>query len=494
MIPSKWRRAVIGAAGMYLELVLASICTFLWWLSEPGLFNHLCLNVMFVSSVSTLMFNANPLMRFDGYYILADLLEIPNLRQKAAALVQRKLGAWLLGLRERPDPFLPARQRWLFAAYSIASATYSWLISLSIFWFFYRVLAPYGLKVVGQLLGVAMVASLVIVPLTRFTRFLLEPARPQEINIMRATVSISLIACAAVAALCVPLPYYVAGTFEVQPRNAASVYVEVPGELRAVRVRSGEIAVGQTIAELADVDAQLAGQRLLAQRADLLTRIESIRQRAHTDDSALLELSQTEEALVSLDKQIARLQEDLAKLTIRAPQSGVIVPPTSRPREERDRVRLASWSGRPLDPCNVGAFLTASTLVCRIAQPGQLEAILAIDQEELDFVRPGQQVDLLLACRPGEKRCGKIDHIADEKMDTAPTRLATRAGGQLATRSDQSGIERPLAVVYQANVPLDDPSGQIVIGATGMARVHAGYQALWQRLWRTTCRTFHFEM
>src|SRR5262245_6347961 len=115
MIPSKWRRAAVGAAGMYVELVLASLCTFLWWLSEPGLLNHLCLNLMFVSSVSTLVFNANPLMRFDGYYILSDLLEIPNLRQKSAAIIQRKFGAWLLGLRQRPDPFLPARRRWIFA-------------------------------------------------------------------------------------------------------------------------------------------------------------------------------------------------------------------------------------------------------------------------------------------------------------------------------------------------------------------------------------------
>ena len=108
--------------------------------------------------MSTLVFNANPLMRFDGYFILADLLEIPNLRQKAQAVIQRKLGAWLLGLRERPDPFLPTRHQWLFAAYSLASAVYMWLVSLSIFWFLYRVLEPYGLKIVGQMLGLAMSA------------------------------------------------------------------------------------------------------------------------------------------------------------------------------------------------------------------------------------------------------------------------------------------------------------------------------------------------
>jgi putative peptide zinc metalloprotease protein len=421
-------------------------------------------------------------------------LEIPNLRQKSAAIIQRKLGAWLLGLRERHDPFLPVRRRWLFAAYSIASAVYGWLVSLSIFWFLYRVLEPYGLKVVGQLLGVAMVGSLLVMPLVRLTRFLLEPARPQDVNKMRAFVSVSVILAVVAAVLCVPLPYYVAATFEVQPREAASVYVEVPGELKTVHLRSGAVRQSDVIAELADTEILLAVQRLIAQRADLEARIEGIRQRAHTDEAALLELAHTEETLGALKKQITRLDDDVAKLTIRAPAAGVMVPPPARPHEERNRMQLASWSGRPLDVRNVGAYLEASTLICRIAQPGKLEAILAIDQEELDFVRSGQRVDLLLASRPGEKLPGQIDHIAEQNMEAAPARLASAAGGQLATRTDQSGVERPLSVVYQASVPLDDPTGEIVVGTTGLARIHAGYQPLWQRLWRGACRTFRFEM
>jgi putative peptide zinc metalloprotease protein len=494
MVPSKWRRATIGAAGMYFELILAAICTFLWWLSEPGLLNHLCLNVMFVSSVSTLLFNANPLMRFDGYYILADLLEIPNLRQKSAAVIQRKLGAWLLGLRERPDPFLPARRRWMFAAYCLASSVYMWLVTLSIFWFFYRVLEPYGLKIIGQLLGVAMIVSLIVTPLVRLTRFVLQPARPQGINQMRATLSFGLIGLIVAAVLCVPLPYYVGATFEVQPRDAASVYIEVPGELKAIHIKSGHIVAGDVIAELADPELRLMAQRLQSQRADLAARIDSIRQRAHTDDAALLDLAHTEEALVALNKQIKRLEEDVAKLTIRAPEAGIIVPPPSRPLQERDRLQLASWSGRPLEMRNVGAFLEPSTLVCKIAQPSKLEAILAVEQEELDFVRRGQPVDLLLASHPGQRLPGKIDHIAEQNMEVAPTRLAAGAGGQLATEADKSGVHRPLSVVYQANVPLDDADGILIAGATGLARIHAGYQPLYQRLWRAACRTFHFQM
>ncbi|HEX5105348.1 MAG TPA: HlyD family efflux transporter periplasmic adaptor subunit [Pirellulaceae bacterium] len=494
MVPSRWRRAAIGAAGMYIELILASLATFVWWFTEPGLVNHLALNVMFVCSVSTLVFNANPLMRFDGYYILADLLEIPNLRQKAQAVIQRKLGAWLLGLRERPDPLLPTRHQWLFAAYSVASAVYMWLVSLSIFWFLYRVLEPYGLKIVGQMLGLAMIFTLIVLPFVRLIRFLVQPARAETVNKSRAAISLGSIAAASAVVLLVPLPYYVSCGFEIQPREASSVYVDVPGELKAVYSTNGTVAAGQTLAELEDVEARLTEEQLVAQGDKLAARIEGIRQRALTDDQALLELSQTEEARAAIEKQLNRLRQDLAKLTIRAPAAGTIVPPPARPANEGDRTRLAAWSGRPLEVRNVGAYLEASTLLCRIAQPGQLEAILAIEQEELDFVAAGQRVELLLAQLPGEKLAGTIDRIADENMQAAPARLAARSGGHLATRPDALGIERPLSVVYQASVPLDDPSGQIIVGATGIAKIHAGYQPLALRLWRACCRTLRFEL
>ena len=143
MLRNKWYRAAIGAAGMYVELVIAAVATFVWWFSEPGLVNQLALNTMFVCSVSTVIFNGNPLLRYDGYYILADITEIPNLRQKATTILSRKMGAWCLGLEEPEDPFLPQRNQIFFAIYSVASALYSWFVTFSILWFLYEVFKPY---------------------------------------------------------------------------------------------------------------------------------------------------------------------------------------------------------------------------------------------------------------------------------------------------------------------------------------------------------------
>ena len=80
---SKWQRALVGAAGMIVEVFLAALALYVWLAVEDGLVRAMAFNVMLIAGVSTVMFNGNPLLRFDGYYMLSDLLEIPNLAQRA---------------------------------------------------------------------------------------------------------------------------------------------------------------------------------------------------------------------------------------------------------------------------------------------------------------------------------------------------------------------------------------------------------------------------
>ena len=103
---------------------------------------------MFICSVSTVIFNANPLLRYDGYYILADLVEIPNLRQKATTILSRKLGEWCLGLEPPDDPFLPAAEPGLLrrSTRSPRPSIAGWSL-FSILWFLYQVFKPYGLEI-----------------------------------------------------------------------------------------------------------------------------------------------------------------------------------------------------------------------------------------------------------------------------------------------------------------------------------------------------------
>ena len=107
MLPNKWKRVWIGAAGIYVEMILASIAAFVWYFTEQGTtINDLCLNMMFLNVVSTVLVNGNPLLRFDGYYILMDALEIPNLRQKSTEVLKRWVPKDVLGVGTSRRSFL----------------------------------------------------------------------------------------------------------------------------------------------------------------------------------------------------------------------------------------------------------------------------------------------------------------------------------------------------------------------------------------------------
>src|SRR5207244_9094486 len=123
----KWKLMIISFAGIYVELVIASLATFVWWKAQnyPTL-RHISLCVMVLCSISTVVFNANPLMRFDGYYILADWLEIPNLRDRSNRLLKNLVCEYGLGMEVQPEPYMETARNVQFVSYADGSYVYGW--------------------------------------------------------------------------------------------------------------------------------------------------------------------------------------------------------------------------------------------------------------------------------------------------------------------------------------------------------------------------------
>jgi putative peptide zinc metalloprotease protein len=500
MLPNRWHRAAIGAAGMYVEVVLASIATFVWWFSEPGWLNYLALNVMFVSSVSTILFNANPLLRYDGYYILSDLLEIPNLRQKAQSILNRKLRLWCLGIEDPEDPFLPKRHQGLFALYTVASFVYRWVVLLSILVFLNRVFEPYGLKVLGQIIALGSVYGLVAMPLWNVFKFFRVPGRWSKVKRVRMFATVAVLAAAAAALCLIPFPSSIVCPFEVQPYAAVSVYVEVEGVLRKPALPPGtRVAQGDLIAELDNVDLRLEVARLRGEAATQEVELTSLRNLRTHDEQYALQLEVASEKLAATVDQLAQKETDLRRLRIVAPAAGVIIPPARVPEQGRqDEVQLASWTGSPLDPHNVGATFSpggSQNLLCSIGDPEQWEAVIVVDQDDVDLVQEGQAARLLLEEAAWHEFAGVIAYRAADAMETAPARLASTSGGPLPCETDPlTGNVRPLSTSYQAVVRLDNASGLIRNGLTGRARIDTGPRTLVSRLWRYFSRTFNFDL
>jgi hypothetical protein len=123
-----------------------------------------------------------------------------------------------------------------------------------------------------------------------------------------------------------------------------------------------------------------------------------------------------------------------------------------------------------------------------------MEALLVVDQEDIEYLKLDQSVDIKLDELPGETLHGRIAEIAAEPLTVSPRSLSNKAGGELATKTDEGGVERPLNTSYQVRVPIDDPEGLLRISLRGRGRVHAVAQTLGHRLWRYVTQTFNFRL
>lgn len=492
MLAGRWQRIAITAAGMVVEIVLASACTFLWWFSQPGLLNTLCLNVMFVCSVSTVLFNGNPLLRFDGYFILSDLLEVPNLHQQSRTLVGRRLGRFLLGMEYGDDRALPEGRRGTLAVYGLASTLYRWTVVIAILWFCHKVLQPYGLQLLATLLTVVVVAGLLTAPVLGTVRFLAHPSWKQRIKRGRSGLTCAALAAVVLAICLVPLPFRVTAPVVLHPEDARHVYVSVPGTLVRSLAPGTAVEKQQPLGWLAGLELQMRVEQLTGRRNRQWMQLRNLEFRQAQDPAVASQIKVAKEALDDLQERLAELQRDLKRLTLKAPVAGTVLPPPAIPARPYLPGQLQPWWGSPLEDRNLGCHLETGTLFCSIGDPRRLQAVLVIDQSELQFVRPGQRVWLQLDELPGEVLSGTVTEIARADLKVLPRELAT--GEDLPVRISEQGTARPLETSYQARVSLDDPTGRLLIGTRGRAKIIADPQSLARRIYRYLRRTFSFEL
>ncbi len=499
MLPNKWHRAFIGAAGIYVELFLASVATFIWWFSAPGLLNQLCLSMMFICSVSTVLFNGNPLLRFDGYYILMDVLEIPNLRQKATEILKRSM-VWLcLGIEQPENPFLPQRNHFLFGLYTVAAVVYRWIVVFSILYFLNKVLEPYGLKIIGRIIATIGFVGLIVQPLWQLGKFFYVPGRMHQVKRYRLAGSVGAALAALAFVLFVPLPHEVHCMFTVQPGDAQPVFSRVGGQLTDVHVKPGDrVTAGQPLARVSNLDLQISLAALKGDERKYLAQLDNLRKqqirRVNSEEPVSGQVAQMEKLLASTRNEIQELEQEIRHQEILAPASGVVI--SAEPRAERNLGdgRLPGWSGSPLDPANRHAYVDPSDLLCRVGDPTSLVGELVIDQSVIDYIRQDQKVKLKLDAYPHETLSSSISKIGEDKLETIPASLTRAGGGGVDTISDESGAAKPLNPSYPARVVLTDAGGRLQIGMKGQARISADWIPLGSRLYRYLTKTFHFEL
>jgi putative peptide zinc metalloprotease protein len=494
MLRNKWKRFMIGAAGMYVEVILSAIAIYVWSIAGDGLVKMLALNVFFVTTITTVIFNANPLMRFDGYYMLSDFLEIPNLRQKADKMLREKFGWYCLGIEPRHDPFMPETGTFWFVTFAIAAWGYRWFIMFSISMFLYTWLKPYDLQSIGATLAVTAVVGAVVAPCVALYQMLNAP-RTDPLSKPKIAATLGAVAVAGIAASFIPLPLHVTAPFLVEPADVRNVYVQTPGELKKVNVKPGDpVVAGDVLAVLANPELEDDLRKLEAERTTEQERAMAFAL-SRNEARRVVAVQRVE----GLDKRIADARQRLEELTIVASVPGVVVDPPAQNGQNKggDDRSLPNWKGSPLDPENKGAYLEAGTQLLAIApakSAGKVEATLLVDQADRNDVFEDQSVELRFEHIPDKIYHSKVAEFSHRHVEFAPPPLSNKYGGALATVSEPDGRERLSSNAYQARVLLDSDPELRRPGLRGTARLDAANRSLGRWIWRWISQTFYFRL
>lgn len=182
LLKNKWHRMAISAAGIYVELMIAAGATFIWWFTKDRITHNLAQILMISCTIQTILANGNPLMRFDGYFVLMDWMEIPNLRDNSRRLLLNAMAQIGLGIEPPASPFIPRGRRVMFFVYALLANLYGWFVFYLILKFFLSGDLPREVRWIGMVLAIVMIWKGAVSPLLNFRKWLLVPGRIQQIR------------------------------------------------------------------------------------------------------------------------------------------------------------------------------------------------------------------------------------------------------------------------------------------------------------------------
>jgi len=502
-LPSKWRRIAVSAAGILVELVLAAVATIVWWHAQPGLVQLVAMNVMIICTVNTLLVNGNPLMRYDGYYILSDLAATPNLWQRSREVLQRLAADWLLASRAAgtaasrwsgpgDDPLIPRGHHSWLALYAALSKVYLALVLVAIVWGLVEFLYPYHLQNVAYAVGLTVLGSTLVGPIKQAVQLVRNPMHREELRTGRLALITALGLAAMVGVLSLPVNYYVKAPVVLLPENAARVYTTTEGTLVDVLPAGANVKRGETIGTLQNTEIEMELARLEGELRLRQMRVEHLERLRGLDRQANDELPTARAALADSERRLEERRREAQRLTLTAPIDGVVIPAPRTVKSSTPEVHLATWSGSLLDRSNDGAHVEPNTLVCLVGDPRRLTAVLLVDDTDVKRLQPGQRARLRIDQLIGQVIDGEVLDVARHDARNADIASASRA--DLAPLF--AGVMPPehSGALYLGRVRFDSPPQSLVIGGRGEAKVAAERITLARRILRYIGQTFRLPM
>lgn len=409
---SRWSRIAVAAAGMYIEILIAAIAVFAWLGAESDAARFVLFQVIVTAGMSTLLFNANVLMRFDGYFMLADLIDVPNLAAEGTVSVKRLFSRILTG-KQSGNGTLGTWRQPLVLAYGIAAIVWRVVVCVTLFMAASTMFS--GAGIVIAMLGLCLwltppIRAIVVATRSQLESGLLASMRP-------ITVSAGLMLVTGWLVFICPMPTSVSAPAIVQFLPETMVRSQSAGFVIKIHVDDGDVVTeGDLLLELEnrELSNRLAGMELTREQNEI-----RLRQATEAHDSSTQQLIRRNQ--FALNEQLTPLRSQVAALTVVAPRSGRVIAPTLNHR--------------------IGDYAVEGESLLVVAADSDKEIVAVIRQDVVDDSRRYLGQDVRIFAANGQSIDGKLARIEPRATDRLPSpALAVTEGGPLAVRKADQDV------------------------------------------------------
>lgn len=454
----RWRRIWVGAAGMYVELFIAALAVFVWARTGAGLVNGLAYNIIFVASVSTLAFNLNPLLRFDGYYMLSDLTEAPNLHTRSRVQLCSWAERILFGLKNTATPAATRGEAAYLGLFGAASNLYRMFVFTVIILF-----------VADKFFGLGLIAaavggfSLFILPVFQYVRYLARSPRLERHRPRAIAVTVGALAVVLGFLAFVPCPSHTFAPGLLQTREQARILTGTDGYIAEVAAVSGQpVKAGDLLVRMTSPELDLRIVSAEARVRQTRSQENAAREKGGVSLRVLQRRREAAEA------ELADLRVSRRDLEIRAPLAGTWVSPRARDL--------------------VGELTARGRLVGQVIQPPEYEfvAVVAQDDSARLFAHASPHAEIRLPGQAGRLIAVTGVQLVPGRQSVLPSAaLGWNAGGPVKVQANDPDGLLTAEPYFKAIARVGDPGAAALLhGQTGYIRFTTGYEPLLRQGWR----------
>ncbi len=461
-LSSRRQRLAIGLAGVTTELACAAFATFAWGSLQNGPARSVAFLVATSTWLTTVLINASPFMRYDGYYVLSDWLEVPNLHTRAFALAQWSLRETLLKLGDPvPEDMPPHRRRLL-----VVFAFLTWVYRFSLFLGIAAIVYHFAVKILGITMMAVEVGYFVVMPVVR--EALTWWRRRADIHLNARTALTAAGAAAILLLVLVPWGSAVeAPALLKSPQHIDIFAPEFGARLASISVHDGDsVAKGAPLVQLAspDLDYRLG-------RARTEIEISEWQLGARGANPELLARSQvTEREYEAARAEYRALQDQKSRLDVTTPIAGEVVD-----------------VAEALDP---GSWLAAKSRLMSVIDPASMTVEAYVDEADLDRITVGDAATFVAEADTRIAFPLRLTEIARASTTVLPDpALASTMGGPIAVRPQKQNEKQnelvPDRTLYRVRLALAEghpaPVTRIL---RGQVILRGEAVSLARRLWR----------